>query len=141
MWRERIRLGAAAEWFVALAFLAATVTVAILIVREVRTVRLPADSGLPPAPQTGPPPGLPDHAVSVPSLLLLDGKQIRVGDTIELVNALIPAASHPEPDRIEQGALGERITRTYQYAGTGFVVVFEPFERSGPPRVAAIYLR
>ena len=33
--------------------------------------------------------------------------------------------------------LGERLTRFYEYGGSRFVVVFEPFERNGEPRVAA----
>ena len=35
--------------------------------------------------------------------------------------------------------LGERLTRFYEHAGTRFVLVFEPFERKGEPKVAAIY--
>jgi hypothetical protein len=41
---------------------------------------------------------------------------------------------------VERGTLGERLTRFYEYAGSKFIVVFEPFERGGEPRVAAIYL-
>ena len=36
--------------------------------------------------------------------------------------------------------LGERLTRFYEYAGFRFILVYEPFERNGEPRVAAIYL-
>ena len=37
----------------------------------------------------------------------------------------------------EQGPLGVREVRAYQ----GVTLVFEPFERAGDPRVAAIYLQ
>ena len=41
----------------------------------------------------------------------------------------------------EQGPLGVREVRAYQLAGTKFILVFEPFERRGAPRVATlIYL-
>ena len=36
--------------------------------------------------------------------------------------------------------LGERLTRFYEYSGSRFILVFEPFERNGEVRVAAIYL-
>ena len=41
---------------------------------------------------------------------------------------------------VDRGTLGERLTRFYEYAGSRFILVFEPFERNGEPRVAAIYL-
>jgi len=43
--------------------------------------------------------------------------------------------------RIGRGPLGAREIRSYQLAGTKFILVFEPFERRGEPRVAAIYLQ
>jgi hypothetical protein len=133
---RRLRLGAAADWLVALGFLLATVLVAALLVREMRTVRtVPPATVAPP----GPPAGLPDHAVSVPALLLLDGKQLRVGDTLEQVRFQIGDAA--EAAAVERGRLGDRVTHTYNHAGTKFVLVFEPFERNGPLTVAAIYLR
>jgi hypothetical protein len=42
---------------------------------------------------------------------------------------------------VDRGALGERLTRFYEYQGTRFLLVFEPFERRGALRVAAIYLQ
>jgi hypothetical protein len=33
------------------------------------------------------------------------------------------------------------MTRYYEYGGTRFVLVFEPFEQKGAPRIAAIYLQ
>ena len=41
---------------------------------------------------------------------------------------------------IEEGRLGQRITRFYVHLGTHFVVVFEPFELNGPPRATAIHI-
>ncbi len=41
---------------------------------------------------------------------------------------------------VDRGSLGERLTRFYEYAGFRFILVYEPFERNGDPRVAAIYL-
>ena len=44
------------------------------------------------------------------------------------------------PQSIERAPTGERLTRFYEYAGSRFIVVFEPFERNGEARIAAIYL-
>jgi hypothetical protein len=32
------------------------------------------------------------------------------------------------------------VSGNYEYGGTRFIVVFEPFERDGEPRVSGIYL-
>lgn len=135
------RLGGAAEWLVAIAFLIATVTVAALIVREMREVRT-ASSSAPATPsQAAPPAGLPDRAIKVPSLLLPDGRQVRQGDTLEQVASQLGSSFQAAADVVEEGPLGNRITRFCEHAGTRFVLVFEPYERNGPPRVTAIYLR
>jgi hypothetical protein len=34
----------------------------------------------------------------------------------------------------------KRLTRFYEYGGTRFIVVFEPAERNGEPRIIGIYL-
>jgi len=133
------RLGGAAQWLAALAFLVATVVVVVLIVREMRAVRTPPAASEPPAPSTPAPPA--DHAMSVPSLLLLDGRQIRVGDSLEQVTAQLGASSQVGTDARERAVLGDRLTRSYEHGGTKFTLVFEPFERNGPLRVATIYLR
>jgi hypothetical protein len=77
------RLGGAAEWLVAAAFLIATVIVAALIVREMRAVRTTPSSpaALPSSDEQHAP--IPSGAIRVPSLLLSDGLQIKVGDTLE----------------------------------------------------------
>ena len=41
----------------------------------------------------------------------------------------------------ERGPLGPRETRVLQLGGTNFILVFEPFERKGESKVAAIYLQ
>ena len=135
------RLGAAAEWLVAAVFLLATVLVGVLIVGEMRAVRAPAPSTEPAPPPSARPADLLTSGISVPSLLLLDGKQVRIGETLEQVTAQLGAASRTGADVVEPARLGDRITRSYEHAGTKFVLVFEPFERNGPPRVSAIYLR
>jgi hypothetical protein len=138
--RVRLHFGPAVEWAVAAVFLLSTVGVASLIVRELRTAPPVAQSPLTPAPATALPVAVPARAVSVPSLLLADGRHIRVGDTLAHVDGIAPWDVATGRETVDRGALGERLTRAYEYQGTSFVVVFEPFERAGAPRVAAIYL-
>ena len=137
---SRVRFGSAFEMIVVGGFLAATFVVASLIVRELRTDR----SALPVRAETvapsAVPSAIPTQAISVPVLLLLDGKQIRIGDSVEHIAALLgPDAEVGEGAR-ERGPIGDRITRQYEHAGTRFMLVFEPFEARGQLRVAGIYI-
>jgi hypothetical protein len=136
----RLRIAPIVEWMVAAAFLCATVAVASLVVRELQgPARITA------APAARPlvasmPPSVPPRAVSVPVLPFLDGKEIRIGATAAGVAASLGRAAESGRQEVDRGTLGERLTRFYEYGGSRFILVFEPFERNGEPRVAAIYL-
>jgi hypothetical protein len=126
---------------IAAAFLLATVAVASLVVRELRGPnRILAETPAARPLVASLPPSVPARAVSVPMLPFLDGKEIRVGQTAATVAANLGRAAESGRQEVDQGTLGERLTRFYEYAGSKFIVVFEPFERGGEPRVAAIYL-
>jgi hypothetical protein len=115
--------------------------VASLVIRELRgPARISAAA--PPARLVvaSVPPAVPARAVSVPVLPFLDGKEIRVGDTAVAVAARLGRAAEVGKQDVDRGTLGERLTRFYEYAGSKFILVFEPFERNGEARVAAIYL-
>lgn len=86
------------------------------------------------------PASIPARAVSVPVLPFLDGKDVRIGETASVVAARLGRAAESGRQEVDRGSLGERLTRFYEYAGSRFILVFEPFERNGEPRVAAIYL-
>jgi hypothetical protein len=139
--RSRLRLAPVFEWFVAAAFLAATVAVGSLVVRQIRFPTLPPPTAPPARPLVASiPPAVPARAVSVPVLPFLDGKEIRVGETQSAVAARLGRAAEIGRQEIDRGSLGERLTRFYEYSGSRFILVFEPFERNGEARVAAIYL-
>jgi hypothetical protein len=114
--RPRLRLAAVFEWIVAAVFLLATLSVGSLILRELRPA--PVVRAAPPVRPviSTIPATVPARAVSVPVLPFLDGKDV------------------------DRGSFGERLTRFYEYGGSRFILVFEPFERNGESRVAAIYL-
>jgi hypothetical protein len=137
----RFKLAPLVEWLIAAAFLGATIAVASLVVRELRgPVRV--NAAAPPARPlvTSIPAAVPPRAVSVPVLPFLDGKEIRVGDTTADVAARLGRAAESGRQEVDRGTVGERLTRFYEYGGSRFILVFEPFERNGEVRVAAIYL-
>ena len=128
----RTRLSFTGEWLTAALFLAATLIVAVLVVRELRT-----------APRSEPAPtatAVPPDAVSVPTLVL-GTNEIRVGDLEADALARLDRSVTLVKQSTERGPLGARSVRWYQLSGTSFILVFEPFERRGTPRVAAIYLQ
>lgn len=138
--RSPFRFGPVFEWLVAAVFLLATIGVGSLIVRELTPAPRAA-----PAPEALPlvasiPPAVPERAVSVTVLPFVDGKEIRVGESVSDVAARLGRAAEVGRQEVDQGRLGERLTRFYEYSGSRFIVVFEPFERDGEARVAAIYL-
>jgi hypothetical protein len=140
--RSHFRLAAIFEWLVAAAFLLATVAVASMILRELRTAPaqrpVQTEAARPIFPSI--PAAVPARAVSVPVLPFLDGKEVRVGETVSAVAARLGRAAQVGRQEVDSGSLGERMTLFYEYAGTRFIIVYEPFERNGEARVAAIYL-
>jgi hypothetical protein len=140
--RSRLRLAPVFEWLVAAAFLFATFVVGALILQELRApVPVRVQSSQPARPLVATiPAAVPARAVSVPVLPFLDGKEIRIGETVSAIASRLGRAAEIGRQEVDRGSLGERLTRFYEYAGSKFIVVFEPFERNGEPRVAAIYL-
>lgn len=138
----RVRFESFIEWAVAAAFIAAMFAVGSLAVREFRTMsavmpviaREPSSS-VPAAPS------VPSRAVSVPMLLLADGKEVHVGDTLPAIAARLGRQAEMGSQSVDRTPQGERVTRFYEHGGTRFVLVFEPFESGGEPKVAAIYLQ
>ena len=84
---------------------------------------------------------VPPEAVSVPALMLGAANEIRVGDRADAAVSRLDAGVVLVKTTVEGGPLGPREVRSYELSGTRFILVFEPFERRGEPRVAAIYLQ
>jgi hypothetical protein len=139
--RPRFSLAPMFEWVVAALFLTATVAVGSMILYELTPAPPPARQ----VPAARPlvasiPAAVPARAVSVPVLPFLDGKEVRIGETVSAVASRLGRAAENGRQEVDRGSLGERLTRFYEYAGSRFILVFEPFERNGEVRVAAIYL-
>jgi hypothetical protein len=135
----RLRSSVSGDWLIAAALLGATLVVAVLVVRELHVAPRAIASVSEPVSATSA--SVPSDAVSVPTLMLGAGNEIRVGDPRGDALARLDAAVTLVKQVEERGPLGAREIRSYQLAGTKFILVFEPFERRGEPRVAAIYLQ
>jgi hypothetical protein len=129
------------EWLLAAAFLSCLVAGGFVIVHQLRTdPLLPRSAPVARALSTSVPPAIPSRAVSVPVLPFQDGKEIRVGDSVSSVATALGRSAEVGRQEVDRGSLGERLTRFYEYGGARFILVFEPFERNGEVKLAAIYL-
>jgi hypothetical protein len=135
----RTRLSWAGDWLTAAAFLVGTLLVVLLIVRELRGTpgaNPDARSSLSPTSAA-----VPAEAVSVPTLMLGEAHELRVGDRAADAIAHLEQKVTLLSRVTERGPFGDREIRSYRLASTRFIVVLEPFERAGEPRVAGIYLQ
>ena|SRR5687767_2293106 len=139
----RARFGSALEWILAAAFIVIAFVIGSIALRELRTVSptLPVIAHEAQAATAAPPAGVPARAVSVPVLLLPGGKEVRVGESVAAIAARLGREAEVGSQTVERARFGERLTRFYETEGARFVLVFEPFEEHGDPKVAAIYLQ
>ncbi len=128
----RLRLFALVEWFLAAACVAGVLAVAGVLSRDVARVRpvVPVIAG--PAPSDIVPASLKPGAISVPIVVLPDGKQLQVGEAEAALDGLGPYAEDGTPE-VEKDQDSNRVTRRYRYAGMDFVAV------SSGGRIVAIY--
>jgi hypothetical protein len=139
--RRSIGIAPVMEWLLAAGLLSCVIAAATLVVRELRAAPVPPLS----APvarmlSSSVPVAIPPLAVSVPALPFQDGKEVRVGDSVAAVANALGRSAEVGRQEVDRGSLGERLTRFYEYGGARFILVFEPFERNGEIRLAAIYL-
>lgn len=138
---DRLRSGSAADLTIAIVFLAATVLVAALIVHELTAIRAPSPARTSDSNSAIAPASLPSLSVAVSVLPLPDGQQLRVGDSVDQVSKLLVQATETAAASVQQGRIGPRVTRRYQYGSLRFTLVLERFEQAGELRVAAIYIQ
>jgi hypothetical protein len=86
------------------------------------------------------PPGVPARAISVPTLILVDGTVVRIGDTQADLRARLGEAPEDPPPHASRGDFGDRLSRAYHRHGTHFFIVTERTEPGGAIRVSGIYL-
>jgi hypothetical protein len=133
---RRFRVGSIFEWIAAAAGVAAVVWLISVPVQRVIGPRVEASIDAP-APL---PPGVPGGAMSVPVVLMLDGREIRLGALHTRLTQLLPDKLVNGPIVRSNSELGERYTRAYVVNGMKFFVVCERTEPGGPLRVSGIYV-
>ena len=118
----RLRLVGLVEWAAAAACVLIALVVISTATREFRTVdpmmKVTAAEAQPPAA----PANLRAGAISIPELVLPDGKRLTRGGPASTLAALGPHAQNG-PTAIERTGGGHRESRAYRYAGMDFVVV------------------
>lgn len=134
----RHRISFSGEWLTAVVLLLGTLLVGLLIVRELRVAPAAGGGSTEPASSVA---AVPTDAVSVPTLMVGGDHEIKVGDRAADALTQLGASVTLVKQTEERGPIGAREIRSYQLAGTRFIIVFEPFERRGELRVAAIYLQ
>jgi len=139
MLATRARLSFAGELLTTTVSLGPLLLVGLLAARELRNA--PAAFALASTPASSVAASVPPDAVSVPALVLNEGNAISVGDRLADTLARLHGSVTLLRRIEERGPLGVRDVSAYQHAGTDFILVVEPFERGGEPRVAAIYVK
>lgn len=137
----RARFGPVVEWLLAATLILAAIGVGSIGIRELRAVRAVLPLIAHEAASSDSLAGLPARAISVPLLLLGEGREVRIGDTASAVTSRLAGAAQVLSESVERANARERLTRFYEHVGGQFVLVFEAFEEAAEPRVAAIYLR
>jgi hypothetical protein len=131
----RVRFGSILEWLVAAAVCIAAMAAAATLYSELRTVRpvVPVMAGEALVHEA--PAGIPARSISVPMLLLRNDLELRVGDAASDVAARLGGIATLVSESLD----GVRSTRFYDALGTRFVIVLDAADRSGEPRISAIY--
>ncbi len=128
------------DWWTLPALCAATCIVGLLAIRELRVAPQAFASSQVAAPSIGASASVPPEAVSIPTLVVA-GEDLRVGDAADAAIVRLSGSATLVASAAERGPLGPRQVRSYRLDGSNVFIVLEPFEKQGPSRVAAIYLR
>ena len=134
---RRLRIGSLFEWMAAALGVAGLVWVLSVPFQHLSGPRV--DAALVDVREKLPP-GVPGGATSVPVVMLLDGRSLRVGDLESKLRALLPSSGLQGPPVVTANEFGDRSTYSYVIDTTRLYVVCERAERSGPIRVAGLYV-
>ena len=138
----RVRVASLLEWLCAAAIIAGVLAAGISALRELYDVRaltpvIAHEASSPPV--ADPPPVLAPRAVSVPMLILADGKEVRLGDAAAKILERLGPFAQVGVETMERDGVRERVTRLYSYVGTQFALVLEAPKKGAELRVVAIY--
>jgi len=137
---SRARVSSLLEWIAASAAIIAVIAVGSVLVRDLRTVSAVTPVIAHEDAVADPPAAVPTRSVSVPVLLLSDGSQLHVGDTVAELTNRLGRDAEAAPRAIDRTSSGDRETRFYAQGGQRFAVVLQALAGDGQVRVSAIYL-
>lgn len=118
-----IRLRAVLEWLVAAVCVAAIVATAGIVSRDGARVQPVVEVIAGEATRPVAPAAVPPGAVSVPVLILPDGKELRVGVVAAAVVDAVGRGAQVGSELIEHDDRGRRESRAFTHLGMTFVVV------------------
>ena len=135
----RARFGSLLEWLVAAACILGVLGIGSVLVREFRTVSAvePVIAHEDTIPE--PPAAIPPGSVSVPVVLLSDGAQLHVGDSVADLMTRVGKSREAAQSGIERTSSGERVTRFYEVDGRRFAVVLAPQAGDEQVRIVALF--
>ena len=134
---RRLRIGSVFEWMAAALGVAGLVWVLSVPLQHLSGPRV--DAALVDVREKLPP-GVPSGATSVPVMLLLDGRSLKIGDLESKARALLPQSRLQGPPLVTANEFGDRSTSAYVIDGSRLYVVCERTERGGPMRVAGVFV-
>ena len=138
--RPQMHWTAVIEWAVAASFLIATVAVAILFLAQLRPMPSLAPRRRLSLQSTPFRPPCPHDRSPCRCCRSSMGRKSGSGKPHQPWRCASAAPQRVAARKSIAAASVERLTRFYEYSGSRFVVVFEPFERNGEARVSAIYV-
>jgi hypothetical protein len=133
---RRFRVGSLFEWVAAASGVAVLVWLVSVPVQRLLGPRVEASIDA----AVSLPPGVPGGATNVPVILLLDGREIRLGELHTRLVQLLPDKLVDGPVVRSNGEFGERHTRAYVVNGLKFYVVCERAEPAAPLRISGIFV-
>jgi hypothetical protein len=134
---RRLRIGSLFEWVAAALGVAGLVWVLSVPVQHLIGPRV--DAALVDVRETLPP-GVPSGVTSVPVMLLLDGRSVRIGDLESKARSTLGQSRLQGPPIVTTSEFGGRSTYAYVIDGSRLYVVCERTESGGPMRVAGIFV-
>ena len=137
---SRRRFDSLLEWLVAATVAIVAVAALTVAANQLRDVRAIVPVIAKEAPAVSPGPGIPPGVVSVPILLLGDGRQVRIGDTFEAVVARLGARAQILSVSVDDTGARSQVVRSYIENRMQFFLVFDS-DRETSARLGAIYIR
>jgi hypothetical protein len=136
----RARISSLFEWVIAAGCIVGVIAIGSVVMHDLPRVAAVAPVIAHEEPPPDPPATVPPRSVSVPVILLPDGSELHVGDSVADVTSRLGTGAEVAPPTTDRTSSGARVTRFYAHNGQRFAIVLQPLGADGQVRVSAIYL-